>query len=133
MIKKRYNLVILLILVFSLTYCGSLPKTKKDYVNASYRALAVSGNSYDLAMSSIAKLYKEGHIGSKEKESALNMATYYYTAYHAAVEALQAYAAGDMEDQGYLQIKLMAVGRSLGNLLGYLNPILKKYGLEMIE
>lgn len=132
MIRQRSRFALVLVMAVAISY-GCAGRTKKDYVSGSYKALAVGGNSYNAAMSGIAELYKKGYIGDAEKEQALKLATYYYTAYHMAVEALKVYAEEGEGDPEYLQLKLMSVSRALGKLLGYINPILGKYGLGVIE
>ena len=122
----------LVLMVAALMMAGCAGTEKQKVVRGTYRALSIGGNSYDAAMSGVGDLYKQGHIGEEEKAEAIKIADVYSDAYHAAVEALKTYAGTDVE-VGDLQTKLYAVGAALGKLLAYINPLLNKYGLEVIK
>ena len=127
--RKTISVVVVLT-IFLLMGCAA--STKNNVINASYKALSIGGNSYDVAMSAVGDLYKEGLVGEDEKAKALELAGYYYDAYHLAVNSLKIYAKTDI-DAGDLQQNIYAVGQALGELLGYLNPLLHKYGKEILR
>ena len=132
MLHSRAARICLAVMLVAMLAMGCAGQQKKDVVKGTYRALSIGGNSYDAAMSGVADLYKQGHIGEAEKAKALELANAYHDAYHVAVEALKTYAETDVES-GELQEKLLRVGAALGKLLEYINPLLGKYGMEVIE
>lgn len=132
MLINRAARISLVLMITALLMAGCGGTEKQKVVRGTYKALSIGGNAYDAAMKGIGDLYKQGHIGEEEKAEAIKIAHVYSDAYHAAVEALKTYAATDIE-AGDLQQKIYAVGTALGKLLAYLNPLLNKYGMEVIQ
>jgi hypothetical protein len=111
---------------------GCAGPTKQGIVSGTYKALSIGGNSYDAAMTGIGDLYRQGLVTEEQKAEAIKVGNYYHDAYHAAVESLKTYAGTDVET-GDLQQKVYAVGTALGKLLAYINPLLSKYGMEVVK
>lgn len=126
-LARNLSLVILVVFLF-----GCPPKTHDKVIKDTYRALSVGGQAYDLGMTGIADLYRNGQVGEEDKAKAIEIGNYYYDAYHTAVEGLALYADTEGE-QGDIQLLMLEVGKQLGKFLAYVNPILIKYGMEAVQ
>lgn len=133
MLINRAARIGLVLMITALMMAGCAGTQKQKVSSATYKALAIGGNAYDAAMKGIADLHRQGHVGEEEKAEAIKLGGYYFDAYHAAVESLKTYVETDVETPDDLQAKLLAVGQALGKLLAYINPLLNKYGMEVVQ
>lgn len=121
----------ILVMIYFLGMYQCAAHQKKSIVDSSYKALNISGNVYDIAMTAIGNLYKQGLIDESVKEEAIGLGDKYYDIYHSAVEALKAYKETPA-DMDTVQQKMLNAGIALGKLLSYVNPILQKHGIVPI-
>lgn len=133
MLINRAARISLVLMITALMMAGCAGTQKQKVSAGTYKALAIAGNTYDAAMKGIADLHRNGHVGDEEKAEAVRLGGFYFDAYHAAVESLKTYVETDVETPADLQSKLLAVGAALGKLLAYINPLLNKYGMEVIQ
>lgn len=133
MLINRAARIGLVLMITALMVAGCGGTTKQKVSAGTYKALAIGGNTYDAAMKGVADLYRNQHVGEEEKAEAIRLGGFYHDAYHAAVESLKTYVETDVETPEDLQTKLIAVGQALGKLLAYINPLLSKYGMEVIQ
>jgi hypothetical protein len=124
------NRITLIVVIMLLVACGA--STRDQVIKDSYRALSVGGQAYDLGMTGVATLHRNGQVGDEVKTEAITVGKYYYDAYHTAVEGLALYAETEGE-QGDIQLLMLEVGKQLGKFLAYVNPILIKYGMEEVQ
>jgi len=101
-------------------------------VSDSYKALSLGGHAYDVGMTGIASLHRNGVVGDDVKAKTIELGGFYHDAYHSAVEALTLYAETDGEE-GDIQTKLLKVGEQLGKFLAYINPILIEHGMGEVQ
>lgn len=126
-IAQRISLAFLILLLVA---CGA--STRDKVIKDSYRALSVGGQAYDLGMTGVATLHRNGQVDDEVKTEAITLGNYYYDAYHTAVEGLALYAETEGE-QGDIQLLMLEVGKQLGKFIAYVNPILIKYGMEELQ
>ncbi len=126
-IARRMSLV-LIVLFLAACATGSQSKIVSD----SYKALSLGGHAYDVGMTGIASLHRNGVVGDDVKAKTIELGGFYHDAYHSAVEALTLYAETDGEE-GDIQTKLLLVGQQLGKFLAYINPILVEHGMGEVQ
>ncbi len=118
------------VLAFGLIGCG--PKTKDKAIVDTFRGMHIGGTVYDAAMTSIAKLHKAGLVEDEVKAQAILFGNDYFDAYQAAVDTLKVFVESDGQE-GDPTVVLLNVSRTLGVLLGYINPILTRHGMEVVQ
>ena len=122
----RRKLYLALVLLVLLAACG--PNLVRD----GYRALTVSYQGYDVALSGMGDLYREGLIGEDVKTQAIEYGRAYKVAHNEAVRALAAYEerGGAEAKDAYLQAAQDA-SAALARLINYAKPYLVKHGKEV--
>ena len=122
---KRREFVVVAVIV-AMVFVGACAG---GFVKNSFRTLAVSQNTYDATMSSLASLYREGKIRVAEKNKIIEYGTLYYQAHNEAVAALGKYAASDYEDeaakQAYMNLAV-DVSERLAKFIAAVEPFLHK-------
>ncbi len=123
--KRAFKFSILIILVLGLMACD-------DFVKDAYRTLTVSYQAYNITLSGMGDLYKQGLIPDSVRDEAIKYGKPWQTAHNGAVKALAAYEAsgGDANKQAYISASL-EVAKALADLVTYCQPYLFKSGKEV--
>lgn len=102
---KRNLLVLAIVMVFLAGCFGA--KFSRD----SYRALAVSAATYQVAQGTARDLYAQGQITESQKAELNSKARIWRTGYHAAIDSLELYDKGfqTVEDVSAALLKVSSV------------------------
>ena len=111
------NVLVLLLFLFSFA-CA-------HFVENSYKTLATAGVTYDQTMRAVADAYKQGLINESQKAEIMEIAQKFHRAYHAAVDALEEYKKGNL-DQAEVEEKVLAVSQILDELLEKVKPLIRE-------
>ena len=103
-----------------------------NFVRDGYRALTIGYQGYDVALSGMGDLYRDGLIGEDVKNKAIEYGRAYKVAHNEAVRALAAYEerGGTEAKDAYLKASLDA-SAALARLINYAKPYLVKHGKEV--
>ena len=115
--RRKLSLLVLVLFVFSFA-CA-------HFVENSYKTLATAGITYDETMKAVADAYEEGLITESQKAEIIEIADKFYVAYHAAVDALEEYKKGNV-DQAEAEEKVLAVSQILDELLEKVKPLIRE-------
>lgn len=113
--NRLYSLLMVFALLSLLGGCE-----KDDYGVAAYKTLALSGETYNAVMSSVAEAYAAKAIDDDAKAKAVALGNAFYGVWHTGLEALEVYVtAKDAAAEKRLTTTLSAVGGRLDDLLAY--------------
>jgi hypothetical protein len=100
-----------------------------DFTKNAYRTLTVSYQSYDVTLSTMGDLYREGKVTEAQKEKAIELGRVYKLAHNEAVTTLASYEenGGQESKDAYLKASGEAAA-ALAKLLSYVRPIIEKGG-----
>ena len=82
--RRRVKLGLIVIVALALMACATFQQN-------TYRTLYTAGTSYDTAMTTVSTFQKQGLISTAQREEINKLANIYYVAYHASVDAFEAY------------------------------------------
>lgn len=118
---------VVVLLLCLLAACSSL-----NFTRDGYRALTISFNAYDVALSGMGDLYREKLITDPVRDAAIKYGKAYKTAHNGAVKALATYEeqGGEANKQAVLA-GMSQASRALAELIAYCKPYLAKYGKEV--
>ena len=115
--RRKLSLLVLVLFFFSFA-CA-------HFVENSYKTLATAGITYDEAMKAVADAYKQGLINDAQKAEIIKIAQKFHRAYHAAVDALEEYKKGNV-DQAEAEEKVLLVSQILDELLEKVKPLIRE-------
>jgi len=116
---KRKVLAILVVLLL-VASCASFSKN-------AYRALGTSSVAYDVAMMTVADLYREKMVGEDVRAKAIELGDIFWLAYNSALDAMVAYKKTEKaEDKAKLEVALTQANEAFVKFLSYVQPYLPK-------
>lgn len=116
-IIRRFQLMALVVALAFVVGCAG------KFVKNSYRSLAVSQNQYEVSLSILGDLYKEGKITSAEKDNIIKYARMYKVAHNEAVKSLEMYALSDYTDKDAKVVYLEKAALAASRLTGFLAAV----------
>ena len=123
--RNRVQLWVVLIAIFLITACAT--SGESTFSRDAYRALSISGNTYNTSMKAMADLYQQGVIGDGDKALALEYGTYFWIAYDQAVDAMEVYiVAESLEGRAKVEMALKGLANALEKFMAYVAPLLNK-------
>lgn len=123
------SVIVVALFCFTLTGCMTQTgvKQSEQFIETTYKILEASSIVYSNAMESASVLYREGKINEFQKHDILAIGTKFWSAYHAATDALIVYRkVQDAEGMAKINVALTEVSKVSGELLGYVNTFLNK-------
>ncbi len=120
--KKLAKVGVLLVLVLALIACAT-------FTRDAYRTLTVSYQAYDVTLSTMGDLYREGKITEAQKAKAIELGRAYKLGHNGAVVALAKYeeSGGEANKQAYM-LAAQDAAKALSALLAYCRPLIEKGG-----
>lgn len=120
--RKRASILMALILAMVFAACASTEQFRTN----TYRTLAVSADIYESGYPAFLDLHRQGIVSDEVKEQGREIALKYWAAYHAAVEAFEAWETiRTSETQERVNVALQEVSVLLAELTRYIQPFLQ--------
>ena len=117
--------VAIILTIFTCIIIGQSCATTSFETDA-YRTIAISKTAYDIVLTGMGALYKEGKISEDVKDKAIELGRIYKTAHNEAAEALALYVETGNENHQQRYLILVAITASaLVKLVTYCQPYLE--------
>jgi len=117
---KSLSLLVSILLVSLLTFsCAGAPRN-------TYKVLSISFQTYDTVLSSIADLYKQGHISEVQKEKIISAGNVYKESHNTVVSALLTYKSTEaLSDEANYLSAMSVASLALADLIRIATPLLE--------
>ena len=103
------------------------PLEENPQIRAAYKTLSAAASSYDLAMTAIGQLYRDGWIGEEEKAKAIDVGHKFRAAYETACDALTVWAAAsEAGAEAKFNTALNEMNGALVRFLDALEPLMER-------
>ena len=117
---KLEKLTVLALVLLAVLACS-------NFVQNGYRTLVVSQQSYDVTLSAMGDLYREGRITEAQKDEAIKIGRGYKLAHNGAVASLAKYEETKQEaDKNAYAQAASTASAALAKLIAYCRPFIEK-------
>ncbi len=127
---KRYKMLVAMVSLSLVMFLGLIACA--TFTKSAYQAGAVSKAGFELTMTGMGELYKEGFIKDAVRDETIKLGKAYKDIHNSAIEALARYKekGAPADKQSYLQLAAEA-SVILAKFFNYVRPYLLDGGKEM--